>query len=396
MNVNNIVEWTLEITGEMVGNILKGMTNVPETFILLCLWIGLSGAFLVGCHFLLTLPMRRAERTRLFLDLIEASIKQGRPIEESLISVSQTRDMSMGVRFHLLAAWIEQNLTLGDALAKVPKFLPPQITTMLIAGQRVGDLSKVLPACRQLLKDAVSQTRAAISYLVIITLVLTPMGIWILGIMRLIVLPKFIEIFQGSLGDGAPLPARLIYLSDHYGAFCAVQIAAIVFVWFAAILYMAGPRIADRIPFLSRLPWRQKRLQRDFSTMLAILLDSGVPEPAAVAMAADCTSNRAFRRRAARVVERLQQGKKLPQAIEALDGSGELGWRLTNAFHGGGFLRALTGWHESLDAKAFQEEQAAAHSVTSAFVLWSGLFVGAIVLSVFGMLISLINAAVLW
>ena len=26
------------------------------------------------------------------------------------------------------------------------------------------------------------------------------------------------------------------------------------------------------------LPWRRKRLQRDFSTMLAILLDSGVPE----------------------------------------------------------------------------------------------------------------------
>ena len=47
---------------------------------------------------------------------------------------------------------------------------------MLNAGQKIGDLRKVLPACRQLLKDAVSQTRGAISYLVILTFVITPSG----------------------------------------------------------------------------------------------------------------------------------------------------------------------------------------------------------------------------
>ena len=54
--------------------------------------------------------MRRAERARLFLDLVEDAIKQGQPVEETLISVSQSRDLSMGARFHLLAAWLEQNL----------------------------------------------------------------------------------------------------------------------------------------------------------------------------------------------------------------------------------------------------------------------------------------------
>ena len=49
-------------------------------------------------------------------------------------------------------------------------------------------------------------------------------------------------------------------------------------------------------------------MQRDFSTMLAILLDSGVPEPEAVTLAADCTANRVFRQRAARAVEGLQAG----------------------------------------------------------------------------------------
>ena len=80
-----------------------------------------------------------------------------------------------------------------------------------------------------------------------------------------------------------------------------------------------------------------------------------------------------------------------------MDDSGEFGWRLANAIHGrDGFLPALAGWHESLDAQAFQQEQAAAHGVTTALVLWSGLFVGAVVVSVFMFLISIIDAGVLW
>jgi hypothetical protein len=80
-----------------------------------------------------------------------------------------------------------------------------------------------------------------------------------------------------------------------------------------------------------------------------------------------------------------------------MDDSGEFAWRLANAAHGRtGFLQALAGWHESLDAKAFQQEQAAAHGLTSALVLWSGLFVGAVAISVFMFLTSLTSSAVLW
>ena len=65
-------------------------------------------------HLALTLPMRRAERARLFLDQVDFAIKQGRPVEETLISLSQSRDMSMGVRFHLVVAWLEQGLSLKE------------------------------------------------------------------------------------------------------------------------------------------------------------------------------------------------------------------------------------------------------------------------------------------
>jgi len=362
-------------------------------------WLAVSGGVLMLIHFLLTLPMRRAERARRFLELIETALKQGQPVEQTLISAAESRDLSMGVRFYLLAAWLEQNLPFGEALAKVPRFLPPQITAMLLAGRKIGDLGKVLPACRQLLKDGVSQTRGAINYLVILTFVLTPFGIVVAGFLKVLILPKFLEINEG-IGRGA-LSSEVEFVANHAITWIAIQTALLLLMWLAAFVYMGGPRVAVWFSVLQRfhywLPWRRKRLQRDFSTMLAILLDSGVPEPEAVALAADCTANKVFCQRAVRAVDGLKQGLKLTQAVQAMDDSGEFGWRLTNAFHGsGGFLRALAGWHESLDAKAFQEEQAAAHGLTSALVLWSGLFVGAVVVSVFMFLTSIIYEGVLW
>jgi type II secretory pathway component PulF len=196
-------------------------------------------------------------------------------------------------------------------------------------------------------------------------------------------------------------PGPVAFLHEHQLGVILLQGFVLLAVWLAAIVYIGGPRtvswlaVFDEVRY--RLPWRRKRMQRDFSTMLAILLDSGVSEAEAVTLSAGCANNSVFRRRAARAVDGLKQGVKLTKAIQTMDDSGEFGWRLANAIQGkGGFLPALAGWHDSLDAKAFQPEQAAAHGITTALVLWSGVFVGAVVISVFVFLISLIDEGVLW
>ncbi|HZM01979.1 MAG TPA: type II secretion system F family protein [Candidatus Saccharimonadales bacterium] len=363
-----------------------------------CLAVVMIYGFLRVAHFVLTLPMRRAERARLFLDLLDTALQQGLPVEETFISLAQSRDLSMGVRFHLVTAYLEQNARLMDALAKVPRFLPPQVTAMLGAGQKIGDLRKVLPACRQLLKDGVSHTRSAINYLFLITFLVTPAAIWVSGVLAVAVIPKFLEI--GATYHIAEA-GELGFIFRHTAAFILLQIAFLLLLWTAVFIYMGGPRLLAWFPVLGeisyRMPWRRKRMQRDFSTLLAILLDSGVAEAGAIRLAADCTANVVFQRRGAQAAERLKQGMALPEAVRGMDDSGEFGWRLSNATHGsGGFLRALAGWHESLAAQAFQQEQAAAHIVTTAVVLCSGVFVAGIVISVFMFLITIINIGVLW
>lgn len=362
------------------------------------LWVGILGGAIALLHFLLSLPLRRAERARTLIDLIETAIRLGQPVEQALISISLSREQSLGVRFHLFVAWMQKGLRLDEALAKVPSLLSPQIVAMLKTGLRLGDLQKVLPACRQLLADSVSETRSALNYLVIITFVVSPATMLIFSFIALTVFPKLNEV---GYGVGVDHANAIYWLMEHRFAFVGFQIALQAIMWLAVIVYVTGPRIRTLLPgydLLSwLLPWRRKRMQRDFSLLLATLLDSRMPEPEAVALAASCTANRIFEERAATAVAALRQGQPLTQAVQSMDDSGEFRWRLTNAAHSrSGFLTALVGWHDALNAKAFQQQQAAAQGISTALVLLNGAFVATIVIAVFAFLISIINAGCLW
>ncbi len=80
------------------------------------------------------------------------------------------------------------------------------------------------------------------------------------------------------------------------------------------------------------------------------------------------------------------------EAIRVFDDSGEFHWRLANATHArGGFLNALRGWHEALDARAFQLEEATAHTVTTGIVILNGVLVALIATAMFGILLAVLN-----
>jgi len=123
-----------------------------------------------------------------------------------------------------------------------------------------------------------------------------------------------------------------------------------------------------------------------------VLLDGGVPEAEAVRLAGDCTANEICRGRSLRVIAAMAQGAKLDDAVRAFDDSGEFHWRLANATHAhGGFLNALRGWHEALDAKAFQQEEATAHAITSGLVILNGVLVALIAIGMYGLLIMILK-----
>ncbi|HWC58157.1 MAG TPA: type II secretion system F family protein [Verrucomicrobiae bacterium] len=373
---------------------------------LLAVVVGLliEAGLLYGVYFILTLPLRRNERARIFLDILQLGLKDGQTPEAAIINASTSNDKTFGARFHILAAHLEKGMRLSAGLDLVPRLLPPQVIAMLKTGERIGDVSKVLPACRRVVGDGQSQVRGALNYVLILALVVSPAAIIIPIMLNVMVIPKFKEVFGGMYGGQLPAFTRFVMGSSHTMFF--IQLAVICVTWFLLFAYVGGPRVRgwfravlgplpDWIHF--HLPWRRKRLQRDFSAMLAVLLDAHVPESEAVILAGDCTANSIVRRRAERIRAQLTRGVKLPEAIRAIDNAGELQWRLTNALQRGrDFLAALNGWHEALESKAFQQEQTAAQITTTGLVLFNGLIIACVVIGLFLPLIALINAATLW
>ncbi|NBR87377.1 MAG: hypothetical protein EB141_01140 [Verrucomicrobia bacterium] len=411
--------WASALMLTIFGALVATLTQKPIVVLVLLFVLGLAYGAFYSLHFILSLPFRRRERARMLLELIETSIEHSHSVEQCLIRLSRSRERSFGVRFHLLAAYLEQGLPLLAALEKVPRMLPPTVLAMLRVGAATGDIRRVLPSCRTHLRDALPRVQKAQNYLVALVLVVLPAQLMLYWMVRVVVFPKFHEIFNDMLDAHMPLATvtAIATLDVAWPTFMAV-IALPMFVGLG--LYILGPRPAYWVewfapkfgPVLARrfdwlatmtdrgmlvLPWQRRRVERDFAAMLALLLDAGLSEEKAVLLAGESVANRAFLARAQRVTEQLQRGVKLPEALQFMDDAGELRWRMTNAAHAAGHFReSLAGWLDTLDAKAFGQEQAVAQFLTSACVLFNGCLVGLFTVSIFQCFIQLIDAASTW
>jgi type II secretory pathway component PulF len=269
---------------------------------------------------------------------------------------------------------------------------------MLCAGEKLGAMKKVLPACREVLRVAPDTVRSSLHYMVAMLLVFAPIAVWLITMLMLFVVPRFKDVAAG-MGVKIWGPAQFVF--HHATKLVGFEILLFFVLLIVAILYVGGPGLVRWFQFRSvpivdllgwQIPWKRKKLLRAFSVMLAVLLDGGVPEAEAVRLAGESTANEICRRRARRVIAALEKGEPLNNAVRAFDDNGEFHWRLTNAAHAhSGFLDALRGWHEALDARAFQQEEAATHTMTSGLVIVNGVIVGLIATAMFGILVAVLK-----
>jgi type II secretory pathway component PulF len=354
-------------------------------------------------YYLMSLPLRRQERARLFVDLLETSAQAGHSPEAALVALSRTRDVTLGARFHWLAALVESGERLGAALARVPGYLPPRVRALVQVGCSLGDVSGVLPACRHQLRDGLNQAQGALHYLVLLVLGVTPAVPAVFLTMAVFVFPKLRAILEEM---EVPFPPLLQSLLNSLQWVTVVLVCLLGVMWGTALVYLGGPRLARWLQFgrwrladgvAWMLPWKRARLRRDFVSVLALLLDGGVPEGTAVRLAAESTDNARVQERAQQMQRDLESGRGLPAALRHLDDSRELSWRLGNTVAGGQvFSRALAGWLESLDARAFRQEQVSAQLFTTSILLVNGVLVGLVVVATFQVLLQIVNEGVLW
>ena len=136
-----------------------------------------AAVFSMLLHSLLTPPFRRRDQARFFLDLLSTALDRGQSVERAVLSAAETRDRMLGVSFYLFAAHIENGHRFGEALEKVPNFLPPSVNAILRAGEKLGDIKKVIPAAREVLRVAPNTARDTMSYMVALLMFFSPIAI---------------------------------------------------------------------------------------------------------------------------------------------------------------------------------------------------------------------------
>jgi type II secretory pathway component PulF len=373
-----------------------------ELFIWSFLLILPAALLIVAVGAFMMAPARRNERARFFLDLLQTALDTGQSPERAIVAISETRERSVGAHFHLLAAHIEEGATLGDALGRARNFLPVGVAEALRIGAAEQALPKMLPAARAMLNDANSRLRGALHYVVVFLLVMLPASALFLPFLSIYLWPKFQLILQDL--EVSP-PHLTVAVFENIGWITLGETGFLAVIMLCAFFYVGGPNVGGWMRFfgawpdrlLLQLPWRRERAQRDFTAVLAILLDAGLKEDRAVELAARASANVVLKRRAAKVISALRAGVDLPEALHKIESGSEFRWRLENALRGGkGFFAALRGWHESLEARAFQSEQAAAHVITTFIVVLNGALVTLVMAAVFLILIAVIDEGVLW
>ena len=352
---------------------------------------------LTAAFFMATAPHRRREQGRMFLDFLDLGLKDGRNLEEMIVSASRTRERSLGAHFHLLAAHLENGLRLQHALGVVPELLPPAVTGILCAGLESNSPRDAVAAAKRALGSRLENTQSLMHYAFVIVLLVAPFSLFFLPFWRAVIWNRTAQI---AADMEAPLPAITVFLADHGGWIVLAYALFILVSCWLVFFYLApgtGPVGPMRDRILSALPWIWRRQQRNFSLALALLLDAGYPEDKALRLAGEATGSSHVRRKLRRLRHDLEQGLTLPNVLTRFDRTGQFGWRLSNSLKGRtGFVQALKGWHESLEAEALQKEESASYAISAGFLVLNGAVVGLIVVALFSAFVAMIEGGVLW
>lgn len=351
----------------------------------------------------LSLPMRRKERAALFLDLLEQGIDEGKSAEQTVISLGDCREPLFNPWAKLISAALRGGETLDQALRLYPEFLSPSITAQLRIGLQTGEVDRVLPACRRLLKDARSQVIAGLHYFLLLSFGLVPLCLFVTYTIQVWVWPKLRDM-SVDLGDWtAPGPEIGSYPIQPL---VVLQLGLLLVVLLLVVQYLLPSELCRCLRWrglpiwdllTDRLPWVRRRRERDFASAFAVLVDAGVPEQVAILSAAECVGSVPFERRAEAVTRELERGTSLAVALRPLDRGGEFQWRLQNAMASSqGFGTALEGWILRLDGLAFQQQQAWTQLAIAGLLILNGASIGVIAYTIFGLLIRLMDTALLW
>ena len=247
-------------------------------------------------------------------------LNSGMPLTVALTSMThlQTKGIPAEVSRELKQE-VTEGRALSDAMTRQPRIFSDLYVNMVRAGESSGSLVPVLRRMAthfQQFAEVQSKFKSAMIYPVMVIIV----GLLLVTFFMTVMMPKFIEIFNG-FNIELPLPTRfLIGLSKMFTTYwwlMALVVAAVVIVFKRFQSSPAGGRKLDE--------WRMKapifgnvvkiNLFGQFARTLGTLLQNGVPVLTALKITEQVMSNSLIKEAIAKTREAVTDGKTLAQPL---------------------------------------------------------------------------------
>jgi type II secretory pathway component PulF len=247
-------------------------------------------------------------------------LNSGMPLTVALTSMTHLEtkgipaDISRGLKQE-----VTEGRSLSDAMARQPVIFSDLYVNMVRAGEQSGALVQVLRRMAthfQQFADVQAKFKSAMIYPIMVICV----GIGLVTFFMTVMMPKFIEIFNG-FNIELPLPTRfLIALSTLFTTYwwlMALVTLAVVVVFKRFQSSKAGGRKLDewrmKLPVLGNVI--QINLFGQFARTLGTLLQNGVPVLSALKITEQVMSNQLIREAIAKTREAVTDGKTLAQPL---------------------------------------------------------------------------------
>ena len=250
---------------------------------------------------------------------LAALLPAGMPLAQALgaassVASGEVRDAMLQVR-----ARVERGDTLSAALATHPRLFSPLYIGLVRAGERSGDVDASFSRLSdQLERD--EQLRGRILSAAIYPLLLATVGSIAVTVLLMFVLPRFVELLEGS---GASLPGSTAFLLALSGALTRywpgllLVLGGLIAAGFWARGTDEGRRMWSRlliaIPLVRTL--RRYALAARFARLTGVLLGGGAPLLTALDDAIGSIGDPVARDDVARIRTRVREGASLRQSI---------------------------------------------------------------------------------
>jgi type IV pilus assembly protein PilC len=259
--------------------------------------------------------------TRQLATLVQA----GLPLIRGLrVLAKQEKNANLKSILGDLAVSIEGGSTFSEALAQHPKVFNRLFVNMVKAGEIGGVLEVVLKRLSEFQEKAQKikgKVIAAMFYPCAVLVVATA----IMGVLTVLVIPKFKEIFSGALGNGQGLPGFTQFVLDISDAIkdhifrTMGEVLVVVVIFNIFIRTKVGRRLWDKfkmvVPALG--PVISKVAISRFTRTLGTLVSSGVPILQALTIVKETSGNVIVSAAVSAVHESVKEGETITAPLEA-------------------------------------------------------------------------------